>query len=73
MSVLKQEAVKIIENMQEDVMMQVVAYLRAVSNQSSKSLEGYHILQSFAGILPDNFDYKMELEQAREEKYGRFN
>lgn len=73
MSVLKQEAVKIIENMQEDVMMQVVTYLRAISNQSSKSLEGYHTLQSFAGILPDNFDYKMELEQAREEKYGRFN
>ncbi len=73
MSILKQEAVKIIENMQEDVMMQVVAYLRAISNQSSKSLEGYHTLQSFVGILPQNFDYKIELEQAREEKYGRFD
>ena len=51
MSVLKQEAVKIIENMQEDVMMQVVTYLRAISNekkQSSKSLEGYHTLPNLA-------------------------
>lgn len=73
MSVLKQEAMKIIETMQEDVMMQVVTYLRAISNQSSKSLERYHTLQSFARIRPENFDYKIELEQAREEKYGRFN
>ena len=41
--------------------------------QSSKSLEGFHTLQSFAGTLPPDFDYKKELEKAREEKYGRFD
>ena len=76
MSILKQEAVNIIENMREDVMEQVVDYLRSISNednQSPEKLEGYRILQSFAGILPSDFDYKKELEDMREEKYDRFN
>lgn len=54
MSTLKHEAFKIIEGMQEDIMGQVITYLRNFSEekkQSSKSLEGYQTLQSFAGIL----------------------
>lgn len=76
MSALKQEAVKIIEDMQEDAMVQVIAYLRNILNKektSSKSLDGYHTLQSFAGILSADFDYEKELEDARNEKYDRFN
>ena len=75
MSVLKQEAIKIIEEIQEDAMSQVITYLKQMANkkQSSKSLEGFHTLQSFAGTLPPDFDYKKELEEAREEKYGRFD
>lgn len=60
----------------EDVMAQVVDCLRNISNensQSSERMEGYRILQSFAGILPSDFDYKKELEAMREEKYDRFN
>ncbi len=70
MSILKQEAVNIIENMREYVMAEVVDYLRNISNensQSSERMEGYRILQSFAGILPSDFDYKKELEAMREE------
>ena len=70
MSILKQEAVNIIENMREYVMAEVVDYLRNISNensQSSERIEGYRILQSFAGILPSDFDYKKELEAMREE------
>ena len=73
MSTLKQEAFKIIEGMQEDIMGQVITYLRNFSEekkQSSKSLEGYQTLQSFAGILPADFDDKKELDSAMEEKYG---
>ena len=75
MSALKQEAIKIIEEIQEDVMSQVVSYLKQMADkkQNSKNLEGLHILQSFAGTLPPDFDYKKELEEAREEKYGRFD
>ena len=39
----------------------------------SESLEGFRVLQSFAGTLPGDFDYKKELEEMREEKYARFN
>lgn len=43
------------------------------SNSNLKSMEGLRTLQSFAGTLPKDFDYKRELEEAREEKYGHFN
>ncbi len=39
----------------------------------SKSVEGFQVLQSFAGTLPADFDYDNELEEMREEKYARFN
>lgn len=39
----------------------------------SESLEGFRVLQSFAGTLPADFDYKKELEKMREEKHARFN
>lgn len=39
----------------------------------SKCMEGFNVLQSFAGTLPADFDYKKELEEMREEKYARFN
>ncbi|GFI18116.1 hypothetical protein IMSAG249_01930 [Lachnospiraceae bacterium] len=39
----------------------------------SESMEGFRVLQSFAGTLPADFDYKKELEEMREEKYARFN
>lgn len=33
---------------------------------------GFQGLMSFAGTLPEDFDYKKEIEEAREEKYARF-
>ena len=39
----------------------------------SESMEGFRVLQSFAGTLPADFDYKKELEEMREEKCARFN
>lgn len=43
------------------------------SVDTSESMEGFRTLQSFAGTLPADFDYKKELEEMREEKYARFN
>lgn len=40
---------------------------------TSESMEGFRILQSFAGTLPSDFDYKKELKEMREEKYARFD
>lgn len=75
MSKLKQEALELIENMQEDLMSQVISYLKNMNsekNEFPRSMEGFQILQSFAGTLPQTFNYKQELEEAREEKYDNF-
>lgn len=78
MSKLKQEAVQLIENMQEDLMTQVVFYLKNLKNMESeknetaRNMEGLQTLLSFAGTLPQSFHYKKELEEAREEKYDNF-
>ncbi len=40
---------------------------------TSKSMEGFQVLQSFAGTLPADFDYKKELEKMRNEKHSRFD
>lgn len=42
-------------------------------DDKSKSMEGFGILQSFAGTLPADFDYQKELDEMRKEKYARFN
>ena len=62
-----------------DFIRSIWMHKEAVANHSvdstdiSKSMEGFHVLQSFAGTLPADFDYKKELEKMREEKYARFN
>lgn len=75
MSILKQEAVKLIEDIQEDAMIQVIAFLQSFvyKPEPHASLEGFQTLQSFAGRLPEDFDYKTELEKVREEKHDRLN
>jgi len=35
-------------------------------------MEGFQVLQSFAGTLPTDFDYKKELEEMRNDKCRRF-
>ena len=77
MSAIKREAVQMIESMGDDDVIQVVAFLKNIRLSKSKDAEngnamrGLEVLKSFAGILPENFDYERELEEAREEKYGR--
>lgn len=45
---------------------------RTQKNTIEKRQHGFQGLMSFAGTLPEDFDYKKELEEARKEKYGRF-
>ena len=79
MTALKEEAVKIIENMKDDDMAQVVAYLKkfallkAEQKDREKAMKGIETLLSFAGTLPQDFDYEKELAEAREGKYGSFD
>lgn len=41
-------------------------------NELEKRQRGFMGLMSFSGTLPEDFDYKKELEKARNEKYARF-
>ena len=45
----------------------------AHKNTLEERQRGFQGLMSFAGTLPEDFDYKKELEEAKEEKYARFN
>ena len=45
---------------------------KETGSSMEKRQRGFQGLMSFAGTLPDDFDYKKELEEARNEKYSRF-
>ena len=72
------DAIGKIENLQDDVMIQVIAYLKDIEikskkDEQKKALDGLETVLKFAGTLPEDFDYKKELAQAREEKYGNIS
>lgn len=76
MTALKKEAVELIDKIADSEMIEVVALLKNFEVRKKKEqdiqegLEGLEILNSFVGILPQDFDYEKELEEALEEKYG---
>lgn len=55
--------------MEKIIRQNVGAKQSAKRDDIAKSMEGLDVLQSFAGTLPLDFDYKKELEEMREEKY----
>ena len=71
----KERAIQLLDQIPENKMYYIISILEnaAKPDNIDKSMEGLHVLQSFAGTLPENFDYKQELEEARKEKYGRFD
>lgn len=83
-----EKAIGLLQKMPEHKLETVYMYMRFVDSQTDsaepvsvenkdtdsikrkqKGLEG---LLSFAGTLPEDFDYKKELDEAREAKYARF-
>ena len=79
MTALKKEAVELIDRIADSEMVEVVALLKNFEVRKKKEqdikegLEGLEILNSFVGILPQDFDYEKELEEALEDKYGYTN
>lgn len=81
-----EKAIGLLQEMPENKLEAVYMYIRFVNSQTDsevfdptkkeKNMErrrmGFQELLSFAGTLPDDFDYKKELEEARNEKYARF-
>lgn len=74
-----EKAIVLLQELPEQSVDTVYSFIRFIhseqanANKGSNGMSGLQTLQSFAGTLPENFDYKRELEEAREEKYGRFN
>lgn len=81
-----EKAIGLLQEMPENKLEAVYMYIRFVDSQSDndvsvatekdnemeKRRKGFQELLSFAGTLPEDFDYKKELEEARNEKYTRF-
>lgn len=63
-------------NSQSDSNEVIPAPNKSIDSLNESTLEerqrGFQGLMSFAGTLPEDFDYKKELEEARDEKYARF-
>lgn len=81
-----EKAIGLLQEMPENKLEAVYMYMRFVDSQADsdvsvttekergieKRRKGFQGLLSFAGTLPEDFDYKKELEEARDEKYARF-
>lgn len=81
-----EKTISLLESMPENKLKAVYMYVRFVNSQTDndgtvtvdeereieKRRKGFQELLSFAGTLPEDFDYKKELEEARNEKYARF-
>ncbi len=81
-----EKAIGLLQEMPENKLEAVYMYIRFVDSQTDsdvsvttekekdmeKRKRGFQELLSFAGTLPEDFDYKKELEEARNEKYARF-
>ncbi len=75
-----EKAINLLHEMPERELENVYMYMRFIisridddKDSLEKSMSGLEVLRSFAGVLPEDFDYEKELEEARDEKYGRFN
>lgn len=81
-----EKAIGLLQEMPENKLEAVYMYIRFVNSQTDSDIsatieketdterrkKGFRELLSFAGTLPEDFDYKKELEEARHEKYARF-
>lgn len=82
MTVLRQQAVQLVQQIPEDQMPNIIQYLRSLIEKvgidhslESKSaispkMEALGELEKMVRPIPE-LDYKKELEDARDEKYGR--
>lgn len=79
MTMMKERAVEIIQRIPEDNMLYVINFLQSLEEMSfNKEKDKEKAKKALVNILnmdkrlPDDFDYKKELQEAREEKYGNF-
>lgn len=82
MTQLREQAIEMIKEIPEEKIIYVVNILKNVRDLSDYPLKGetqennkkvlLEQLEKYRGRLPMDFDYKKELEEARDEKYADF-
>lgn len=63
-----EKAIVLLKEMPEQSVETVYRFMQSLQNEYVKqadSLNGLRVLQSFSGTLPESFDYRQELEEAR--------
>ena len=79
MSNLKEQAIKILQNVPDDKMAYVIDMLKCLNNifdnksMVDDKLEAWERFKKYKGIISYNIDEKAELARARDEKYANFN
>jgi hypothetical protein len=78
MTMLKEQAVQMLQNLPDEKVVFLIKIMEGLEglgnpkqiNDKKAALES---IQKLRGRLPKDFDYKKELEEAREEKYAGIN
>lgn len=81
MTQIREKTLKMLEKLPDDKLIYVFNILQNIEafSQSDKIQylpsreDAFETLMKYSRSLPEDFDYKAELEAAREERYGGFN
>ncbi|MDO4261276.1 MAG: dihydrodipicolinate reductase [Eubacteriales bacterium] len=81
MTQIREKTLKMIERMPEEKVIYIFNILQniealsmtAPSDVTKDSMAAFDVLMKYRGTLPEDFDYKRELEEARDEKYVRLD
>lgn len=85
MTALRREAIQLVEQMPEEQMSHIVQYIRSLIGKSSNTeqisknvevtpkMKAFWELEQMLVPLSQELDYKKELAEARDEKYGYLN
>lgn len=77
MSVLKEEAMHMIQNLPEDQVQYVIQYIQILNTRAEKTqtpeMAAFLELEQMLIPAKSDIDYDKELAEAREEKYGNIN
>ena len=82
MTQLREQAIEMIKEIPEEEIIYVVNILRNVKDLTQQTQRRGNVpseknnllksLEKYRGRLPEDFDYKKELEEARDDKYADF-
>lgn len=85
MTALRREAIQLVEQMPEDQVTHIIQYIRSLIEKNTSNENAFHnveITPKMAAFLEleemlvpisQDLDYKKELAEARDEKYGNLN